>query len=45
MEKRRHERARESFAVISDEEKACIVCVYIKASRSRPGIVEDRMKA
>lgn len=33
MEKRRHERARESFAVITDEEKACIsVCVYIKAS-------------
>jgi hypothetical protein len=40
MEKRRHERARESFAVISDEEKACIsVCVYIKASPSRADVL------
>ncbi len=41
MEKRRHERARESFAVITDEEKACIsVCVY--KGFMRLCVVDDR---
>jgi hypothetical protein len=42
MEKRRQERARESFTVVTDEEKACInVCVY--KGFTRLCVVDDRV--
>jgi hypothetical protein len=42
MENRHHERERESFAVITDEEKACIsVCVY--KGFTRLCVVDDKV--